>query len=125
MPFDKQLLVIATDPTVRRTKQLLLEELGFSVIAVGTLRELEYVASRSLFDLAILGRSVGDAVKRQAAQIIRLKLPATPILEICNQSHCVDDPDYVLHGFNPEDLADIVRTIFKLPVGKAQKAPEA
>jgi len=118
MPFNKQVLVLAEDPMVRHTKQLLLQELGFSVIAVGSLREVEFVASRSLFDLAILGRTVRDPIKKQAAGIIRLKLPKTPILEICDLSHCVDDPDYVLHGHDPEDLAQLVKNIFRLPTTK-------
>jgi len=112
MSFHAQILVLAEDPSVRRTKQLVLQELGFDVIAVGTLREVEFVISRSVFDLAILGRSLSAEHKRQAASVIRTKLPNTPLLELCDQQACVDDPDYVLQGHNPEDLAVIVKEIF-------------
>jgi len=47
-----------------------------------------------------------------AAQVIRQKLPSSPILEICDLKQCVDNPDYVLHTANPEDLMAMVETIF-------------
>ena len=111
MPFDKHILVYASDPAVRRTKQLVLEQLSYNVIAVGTVREVEYVAARSLFDLMILGRSVSDADKIAAAKSLKSRAPNVPILEICNQSPCVDNPDYVLRSNNPEDLTEMVESI--------------
>ena len=113
MSQHAQILVLAEDPSVRRTKQLVLQELGFDVIAVGSLREVDYVASRSVFDLAILGRTVAADTKRQAAMTIRTKLPNTPLLEICDMKACVDDPDYVLRGHDPEELAQMVSEILK------------
>ena len=112
MPSSKHILVYAEDPAVRRTKQLMLETAGFSVIAVGTTREVEYVASRTIFDLVILGRTVGVENKRLAAQTVKRKLPDAAILEICDLKHCVDNPDYVLHTSNPEELMEMVDSIF-------------
>lgn len=113
MPSSKHILVYAEDPAVRRTKQLILEGAGFSVIAVGTTREVEYVASRTIFDLVILGRTVGAENKKFAAQTVKQKLPRSPILEICDIRQCVDNPDYVLHNSNPEELMEMVESIFK------------
>jgi DNA-binding response OmpR family regulator len=112
MPSSKHILVYAENPAVRRTKQLVLESAGYNVIAVGTTREVEYVASRTIFDLVVLGRTVDADNKRFAAQVIRQKLPSSPILEICDLKQCVDNPDYVLHTANPEDLMAMVETIF-------------
>jgi hypothetical protein len=50
--------------------------------------------------------------KRFAAQVIKQKLPTSPILEICDLKHCVDNPDYVLQTSNPEDLMAMVNSIF-------------
>jgi DNA-binding response OmpR family regulator len=112
MPFAKHILVYAEDPAVRRTKQLVLESAGFSVIAVGSMREVEYVASRTVFDLVILGRTVAAPLKVLAAQTVKQKLPKAPILEICDFKACVDNPDYVLHNSNPEELMEMVNSIF-------------
>jgi DNA-binding response OmpR family regulator len=112
MALGKQILVVAEDPLVRHTKQLVLQELGFGVVAVGSLREVEYVASRSVFDLAILGRSVSAPNKILAAQMLRTKAPNTPILELCDISPTVPKPDHVLHTSSPEELAALMREIF-------------
>jgi DNA-binding NtrC family response regulator len=113
MPFEKQILVYAEDPAVRRTKQLMLEGAGFNVIAVGSMREVEYVASRTIFDLVILGRTVAAPLKVLATQTVKQKLPKASILEICDYKACVDNPDYVLHNSNPEDLMEMVKAIFR------------
>jgi hypothetical protein len=105
MSTGQQILVFAEDPLVRHTKQLVLQELGFSVISVGTLREVDYVASRTVFDLAILGRSVQPEVKTRAATVVRTKAPATASLEICDHAPTIRKPDYVLRGPSPEELA--------------------
>lgn len=109
MPFDKQILVFAEDPSVRETKQMVLEHVGFSVVSVGTVREVEYVVSRTIFDLAILGRTVAEPHKIQAAAAIRLKQPNLPILEICTVSPSISNPDHVLRSPDPEDLAAMVK----------------
>lgn len=111
MVTDKQILVLAEDPLVRHTKQLVLEHIGFTVIGVGTTREVEYACSRTPFNLAILGRTVREPVKLEAAAIIRSKAPKTPILEICNQSPSISSPDYVLYSPEPDELAEKVRAI--------------
>jgi DNA-binding NtrC family response regulator len=108
-PFAKHILVLAEDAAVRQTKKLVLEHLGFTVAAVGTVREVDYVAGITTFDLVILGRTVTDPHKREAAKAIRSRQPNTPLLEICNLSPCVPNADYVLRSPNPEDLAEMVR----------------
>ena len=109
---SKHILVFAADSSVRQTKKLILESLGFNVIAVGSLREVEFVTSRSGFDLLILSRMLSTENKRQASVTFRQKMIGAPIMEICDYMPCVDDPDYVLVGSRPEDLADKVREIF-------------
>lgn len=107
----KHILVLAEDAAVRQTKKLVLEQLGFVVMAVATVREVDHVAGITKFDLAILGRTVSDPHKREAAKALRTRQPETPILEICNFSPCLQNAEYVLRSSNPEDLAAMVRSI--------------
>jgi DNA-binding NtrC family response regulator len=109
--FAKHILVLAEDAAVRQTKKLVLEHLGFTVAAFATVREVDYAAGITKFDLAILGRTVTDAHKQEAATALRNRHPDTPILEICNVSPCIVNPDFVLRSPNPEDLAEMVRVI--------------
>jgi DNA-binding response OmpR family regulator len=112
MPIDKQILSIAEDESVRRTKHMLLEQIGFSVVSVGTLREVEYVINKSKFDLIILGRGVNQTLKRSVADASRRSLPGTPILELCNVSPVITGAEYVLRNPGPDDLAELVKSIF-------------
>lgn len=89
----------------------MLEHVGFSVVAVGSLREFEYVLSRSAFDLAILGRTVSEPHKKLATAALRLKQPELAILEICDVSPCIPNPDHVLRSPDPEELAEMVKAI--------------
>jgi DNA-binding response OmpR family regulator len=111
MFVDKQILSIAEDESVRRTKHLLLEQIGFSVVSVGTLREVEYVINKSRFDLVILGREVNENLKRSVTSAIRVRLPQTPILELCNVSPVISGADHVLYNPSPADLAEAVKSI--------------
>jgi DNA-binding NtrC family response regulator len=119
MPFDKHILVYAEDASVRRTQELMLERAGFMVMSVGTMREVEYVASRSVFDLVIIGRAIPAANKIQAANIVRMKIPSVLVLELCDIEKCVDNPDYFLVSPTPEELEQTVVDIFRTKRKKA------
>lgn len=119
MPFDKHILVYAEDASVRRTQELMLEAAGFIVMSVGTLREVEYVASRSVFDLVIIGRAVPPANKKQAGEIVKLKIPTALVLEICDVQTCVDNPDYFLVSPTPAEPEQKVIEIFRAKGKKA------
>lgn len=107
----KHILVLAEDAAVRQTKKLVLEELGFAVATTATVREVDHVSGITKFDLAILGRTVSDPHKREAAKALRTRQPETPILEICNLAPAILNAEYVLLSPNPEDLAAMVRSI--------------
>lgn len=122
MPTAKHILCVVEDPIVRQTKKMVLEHIGFAVMDVGTLREVEYVTSRSAFDLAIIGRSLSEESKRLMADAIRRNVPGTPILEMCNVSPVITGADHVLRSTNPEDLAEMVKMILHVPKTNAIKA---
>ena len=118
----KHILVLAEDAAVRQTKKLMLEQLGFAVVAVATVREVDHVSGITSFDLAILGRTVSDPHKRDAAKSLRTRQPETPVLEICNVSPCILNAEYVLRSPSPEDLAAMVKTILSEKKSTAELA---
>lgn len=118
----KHILVLAEDTAVRQTKKLVLEQLGFAVVATATVREVEHVSGITKFDLAILGRTVSDAHKQDAAKAVRTRQPETPILEICNVSPVILNAEWVLRSPNPEDLAAMVKAILSEKKSAAEPA---
>jgi DNA-binding NtrC family response regulator len=119
MPLDKHILVYAEDASVRRTQELMLEAAGFIVMSVGTLREVEYVTSRTVFDLVIIGRAITPPNKIKVAQIVQTKIPNALVLEICDVQTCVDNPDYFLVSPTPAELEQKVIEIFRAKGKKA------
>ncbi|HUQ49609.1 MAG TPA: hypothetical protein VM056_02755 [Terriglobales bacterium] len=111
MPSRKFILCVVTDPTVRRTKQMVLEHIGFNVTAVGTPAEVQSLITGPVFDLVVVGRSVPDKAKRQIAETVRNNMSKTPILEVCTLAPVLPDADHVLHSHDPEDLASMVKAI--------------
>jgi DNA-binding response OmpR family regulator len=122
MPAGKHILIVVEDPIVRHTKKMVLEHIGFAVIAVATLREVEYVTGKTGFDLVVVGRSVSEESKRAIADTVRRNLPNTPILEACNVSPVISGADHVLRSSNPEDLAEMVKAILHFPKAQSSKA---
>jgi DNA-binding NtrC family response regulator len=114
MPFDKHILSIVEDPSVRRTKHMVLEHIGLNVVSVGSLREVEYVSARSYFDLVLIGRSFSETRKLAIAQVVRLHLPKTPILEMFNHAPVIPGAEHVLNSHDPEDLAETVKEILQI-----------
>lgn len=125
MLSNKFVLCIVEDPVVRKTKQMVLEHVGANVTAIGTVRELQFLTARSVFDLVIVGRSVGEEAKRKVADAVRRNMPKTPILEICDVSPVITGADHVLHSHDPEDLAEMVKAILQSrpPVYDAPETP--
>lgn len=120
-PIPKQILIVSSTESLRRTRELLFSEAGFGVVSVSGSRDLEHVCRRSRFDLAILGYAYEDDQKQRFADIIRLNCPGTPILEICRVSPVISGADHVLHSPEPMELVNSVQNIL-LPAKKI--APE-
>lgn len=116
-PVTKQILVISSTESVRRTRELLLSEAGFGVVSVSGSRDLEHVSRRSRFDLAIVGFAYQDEQKQRFADIIRRHCPGTPILEICRVSPVITGAEHVLRSPEPTDLVETTKSIL-LPAKK-------
>lgn len=120
-PIPKQVLIVSSTESLRRTRELLFAEAGFGVVSVNGPRDLEHVCRRSRFDLAVVGALFEDNQKLRFAEIIRRYAIGTPILEICRLSAVIPGAEHILFSPEPTELVNAVRNIL-LPAKKI--APE-
>jgi DNA-binding response OmpR family regulator len=117
----KQVLIVSSTESLRRTRELLFAEAGFGVVSVSGPRDLEHVCRRSRFDLAVVGALFEDTQKLRFAEIVRRYATGTPILEICRLSPVIPGADHILFSPEPMELVNAVRNLL-LPAKKI--APE-
>jgi len=120
-PIPKQVLIVSSTESLRKTRELLFTEAGFGVVSVNGPRDLEHVCRRSRFDLAVVGALFEDPQKLRFAEIIRRYATGTPILEICRLSPVIPGAEHILFTPEPMELVNTVRNIL-LPAKKI--APE-
>lgn len=116
-PVPKQVLIVSSTESLRRTRELLFAEAGFGVVSVNGPRDLEHVCRRSRFDLAVIGAMFEDAQKFRFAEIVRRYATGTPILEICRLSPVILGAEHTLFSPEPTELVNAVRNIL-LPAKK-------
>src|SRR3954469_16918994 len=102
MPGTKHILNISPVENLRRTRELMLEEAGFVVTSIGSLRETQHVCRRASFDLVMIEQSLEADEKRMIAASVREHCKDTPIMEICRVSPEVPNAEYVLRDPSPE-----------------------
>jgi hypothetical protein len=117
----KQVLIVSSTESLRKTRELLFSEAGFGVVSVNGTRDLEHVCRRSRFDLAVVGALFEDTQKQRFAEIIRRYAIGTPILEICRLSPVIPGAEHTLFSPEPTELVNAVRNVL-LPAQKI--APE-
>jgi len=120
-PVPKQVLIVSSTESLRKTRELLLTEAGFGVVSVSGTRDLEHVCRRSRFDLVLVGAVFEDTQKQRFAEIVRRYAIGTPILEVCRLSPVIPGAEHVLFSPEPTELVNSVRNIL-LPAQKL--APE-
>jgi hypothetical protein len=120
-PVSKQVLIVSSTESLRKTRELLFSEAGFGVVSVNGTRDLEHVCRRSRFDIAVVGALFEDAQKQRFAEIIRHYATGTPIMEICRLSPVIPGAEHVLLSPEPTELVNAVRNAL-LPAQKI--APE-
>lgn len=120
-PVPKQVLIVSSTESLRRTRELLITEAGFGAVSVNGTRDLEHVCRRSRFDLAVVAALFEDSQKLRFAEIIRQYAIGTPILEICRLSPVIPGVEHILFSPEPTELVDAVHNIL-LPATKI--APE-
>jgi hypothetical protein len=99
-------LVLCTglDPSVVRTRQLILERAGHVVVAALDESSLIQACEQNKFDVAVVGQTVSPKIKRRIAGLIRESCREARLLELytISSGRIIDDADSWL-----EVLADV------------------
>jgi CheY-like chemotaxis protein len=66
-------LVLCTgiDPVLRRTRQLMLENAGHTVVSASDEHEIKAVCGNQKFDVAVIAQNMPPKMKARAAEIVR------------------------------------------------------
>lgn len=88
-------LVLSTgaDTVLMRTRQLILEREGHSVITVCDEELLASACELHVFDVAVLGQALSANMKRHDADLIRRHCPNVKLLELYSGGWSLNDAD--------------------------------
>lgn len=110
-------LVLCTgvDPVLMRTRQLLLENAGHTVVPAADEQEIKAVCSKQKVDVAVIAQNMSPKVKARVAELVREHCPAARILELYPPfaSGALEDADAWLEmpADAPEELVDAVNSL--------------
>jgi CheY-like chemotaxis protein len=107
-----KILSVASTEVLRTTRQLLLEQQGYSVISAVNLSEVEALAKAKAekVDLAVIGHGFRGLEKLKIAHTVNRYFPGLPILEMCYQSPEIPGADFVLSD-SPHDLITAIKLV--------------
>ena len=105
-----KILSVASNEVLGRTRQLLLEQEGYSVLSALTLEEVERLGPAEKFDLALVGHGFRGPEKRRMARTVNSVYPGIPILEMCFHSPEIPGADFVLTD-SPAELVKAIRQV--------------
>jgi len=77
-----RVLCTGVDPVLMKTRQLILENAGHTVVPASDEREIRAVCSKQKFDVAVLGQSIVPRVKVRALDLVKEHCPEAKILEL-------------------------------------------
>ena len=104
------ILSVASSEVLKTTRQLLLEQQGFSVCSALTLAEVESIGKTEKVDLALVGHGFRGPEKRKIAHAVNHYYPGLPILEMCFQSPEIPGADFVLSD-SPDELIRAIKQV--------------
>ncbi len=105
-----KILSVAASEVLKTTRQLLLEQEGYSVCSALNLVEVETLAKTEKVDLALIGHGFGGPEKRKIARAVNQHYPGLPILEMCFHSPEIPGADFVLSD-SPAELINAIKQI--------------
>ena len=106
------ILSVAATEVLLTTRQLLLEQQGYSVCSAASLDEVKTLAQTEKVDLALIGHGFPGPNKREIARTVLECYPGVPILEMCHHSPEIPNVDFVLSD-TPADLVRAVKDILE------------
>jgi hypothetical protein len=109
-------LVLCTgvDPVLMKTRQLILENAGHTVIPASDEREIKTVCSQHKFAVAIIGQNISAKVKGRVLELVHEYCPAAKALELYPPfaSKALKDADAWLQmPAESEELVDAVNSL--------------
>lgn len=75
-------LCSGVDPVLMKTRQLILEAAGRTVVPAVDEREVKAVCSRHKFDVAVIGQSISPKIKSRVLGLVQEHCPAARVLEL-------------------------------------------
>jgi hypothetical protein len=105
-----KILSVASSEVLRTTRQLLLEQEGFSVCSALTLAEVEKIGATEKLDMALIGHGFRGPEKRKIARAVNQAFPGLPILEMCFHSPEIPGADFVLSD-SPAEVIKAIRHV--------------
>jgi CheY-like chemotaxis protein len=107
----RHILSVSSAENIRKTRELLLESIGYSVLSVAARRDMEHACRRGIFDLIIIDHLFTPQEKRGLAEAARLHCPRVPLLELCRISPEIPDAEFILREPEPEAFLSTVKQI--------------
>ena len=110
-------LVLCTgvNPALVRTRQLLLEQAGHTVVPAMDEPTLIGACQTNQFDVAVIGQTVSPRSKRRVLQVVRQHCPSSKVLELYTSTtgRILEDADSWLEvpADVPEELVQRVETL--------------
>jgi CheY-like chemotaxis protein len=109
-------LVLCTgvDPVLMKTRQLILENAGHTVVPASGEHEIKAVCGAQKFDVAVIGQSISSKGKARVLDLVREHCPQARILELTPEyaSKALADADAWLRmPSEPEELVNAVNSL--------------
>jgi len=108
-------LCAGVDPALIKTRQLILERAGHTVVPATDERAMINACEMHTFDVAVIGQKVPPKLKRQMLALIRKHSPSTKVLEMymISAGRTLEDADAWLEalGAVPQEFADRVAAL--------------
>jgi hypothetical protein len=105
-----RILSVASSEILRTTRQLLLEQQGFSVCSALTLADIELLEKTEKMDLAVIGHGFRAPEKRKIAHAVNQCYLGLPILEMCYHSPEIPGADFILSD-SPDELIAAIKHV--------------
>jgi CheY-like chemotaxis protein len=86
---DPVALVLCTgiDPSLLRTRKLILEKAGHTVVTASDQRDVVAACKNHEFNVAVIGQTVSTKSKRSISSLVRQNCPSAKILELYQANH--------------------------------------
>jgi CheY-like chemotaxis protein len=108
-------LCAGVDPALIKTRQLILERAGHTVVPATDERAMITACEMHAFDVAVIGQKVPPKLKRKMLSLIREHSPSTKVLEMymISTGRTLEDADAWLEalGAVPQEFADRVAAL--------------